>query len=253
MDFSNYSVVDIKELGKNACFHYTNINNVKNIFERGLEPAIGDNAIGIEVSKKIFFTVGMTNSLILMEAWLRWLMAKSLSDMPGKKLDKPMYRLATSLLKHKIFHPIMTLVVKCELRSKLIRNREFKHLKEILDESVYLVLDLEYGVDYSLQDIDEVKLGNFDKKLLKIMYISSNVHDSYMEYWNMHTFSEKVIEPEKIHLVKVNNLFRASDILQYMRVNSEIKIKKELPLLYSYFKWLDKQNQQNSVSKEKAS
>lgn len=242
MDFSNYSVVDIKELGKNVCFHYTNVNNVENIFQRGLEPAIGDNSLGIEISKKIFFTVGITNSLILMESWLRWLVAKSLSDMPGKKLDRPMYRFATSLLKHKIFHPIMTFIVKCELRSKSIRFREFKRLKKILDESVYFALDLEYGVDYSLEDIDEVKVGNFDKKLLKIMYQNSNVHDSYMEYWNMHTFSDKVIESEKVHLIKNDDMFMASDILQYMRKNSDIKIKKELPLLYNYFKWLDKQD-----------
>lgn len=64
----NYNTIDIRELNKDAFFHYTNIDNLKNIFEKGLEPNIGDNSMGIEKTKKIFFTYGMTNSLILMES-----------------------------------------------------------------------------------------------------------------------------------------------------------------------------------------
>lgn len=176
-----------------------------------------------------------------MESWIRWLIAKTLSDAPGEKLDKPLYKLATFLLKIKILQPILTLVVRLELKSKVIRNREYKRLKSILDNSIYLSLDLEYYSDYSLDDVDEVKCGNFDKKLLKLMYNKSPVEDEYMEYWNMHTYSGKVIEPEKIHLLKIDDSYIASDILEYMRKNTEIKIKRDLPYLYGYFKWLDKQ------------
>ena len=235
--------IDIKELPKNTYFHYTNINNLENILKEGLVPAIGDNAVGIEKSEKIFFTVGITNSLILMESWIRWLIAKSLSDMPGKKLDKPVYKFATWLLKIKILQPILTFVVKCELKSKAIRIRQYKNLKNILDNSIYLSLDLEYYSDYSLNDIDEVKNGNFDKKLLSLMYNKSNVYDEYMEYWNMHTYSGKQIGPEKIHLIKVGDSYKASDILEYMRKNTEIKIKRDLPFLYGYFKWLKSQDE----------
>ena len=235
--------IDIKELPKNTYFHYTNINNLENILKEGLVPAIVDNAVGIEKSEKIFFTVGITNSLILMESWIRWLIAKSLSDMPGKKFDKPVYKFATWLLKIKILQPILTFVVKCELKSKAIRIRQYKNLKNILDNSIYLSLDLEYYSDYSLNDIDEVKNGNFDKKLLSLMYNKSNVYDEYMEYWNMHTYSGKQIGPEKIHLIKVGDSYKASDILEYMRKNTEIKIKRDLPFLYGYFKWLKSQDE----------
>ena len=239
-NMKKYDSIDIKEMPKNTYFHYTNINNLESIFKDGLVPAIGENAMGIEKSEKIFFTVGITNSLILMESWIRWLIAKSAADMPGKKLDKPIYKFATWLLKIKIFQPIMTFVVKCELKSKRIRIKQYKNLKEILDNSVYLALDLEYYSDYSLNDIDEVKNGNFDRKLLKLMYKVGNVEDDYMEYWNMHTYSGKTIEPEKIHLLKINDSYIASDILEYMRKNTEIKIKRDLPFLYGYFKWLKK-------------
>lgn len=238
-NFEQYDSIDIKELPKNTYFHYTNINNLKSIFSDGLVPAIGDNAVGIEKSEKIFFTVGMTNSLILMESWIRWLIAKSGADMPGQKLDKPVYKFATWLLKIKIFQPILTAFVKYELKSKKIRIKQYKNLKEILDNSIYLSLDLEYYSDYSLNDIDEVKNGNFDKKLLRLMYKIGNVEDDYMEYWNMHTYSKKAIEPDKIHLLKINDSYKASDILEYMRQNTEIKIKRDLPFLYGYFKWLE--------------
>lgn len=238
LNLEEYEAIDITELPKNTYFHYTNINNLESIFHDGLVPAIGDNAIGIEKSEKIFFTMGITNSLVLMESWLRWLIAKSLSDMPGEKLDKPVYKFATWLLKIKLFQPILTFVVKCELKSKKIRLKQYKNLKNILDNSIYLSLDLEYYSDYSLNDIDEVKNGNFDKKLLSLMYNKSNVFDEYMEYWNMHTLSGKNIEPEKIHLLKIDNSYKASDILEYMRKNTEIKIKRDLPFLFGYFKWV---------------
>lgn len=71
IDSEHYDTIDIKDLDKNTCFHYTNINNLENIFHEGLKLAIDDNAMGIQQSEKVFFTIGGTNSLILMESWLR--------------------------------------------------------------------------------------------------------------------------------------------------------------------------------------
>lgn len=237
-----FDVVDIRELNSNAFFHYTNVNNLSSISEKGLEPKIGENAVGIETTEKIFFTIGEKNSLVLMDSWIRWLIAKSAADFPGEKMDKPMYALATFLLKAKLFPRfLLTLFVKWELNRKYKKVNAFKKLKAILDESVYLVLDLEMDVDYSFEDIDEVKKGNFDRELLKLMYQKySDVNDTYMEYWNMHTISRKTIAKEKIHIVKVDNSIKASDILKYMRKNAAIKIKRELPYLYEYFKWCER-------------
>ena len=231
--------VDISELNNNSFFHYTNVNNLDNIYDNGLIAKIGDNSMGIEQNEKIFFTIGMTNSLILMESWIKWLIAKSGADMPGTFLDKPMYKFATTLLKIKFFQPLMTFISKCELKSKYRRIKAYKQLKQILDNSVYLLLNLEEGIDYSFNDIDEVKSQNFERTLLNIMYNTDQINDNYMEYWNMHTLANKTIESKKIQLVKVGNSIKASDVIEYMRKNSEIRIKHKLPFLYGYFKWLE--------------
>lgn len=237
----NYQVIDIKDLPKNTYFHYTSIDNLDSIFASGLKPLIGDNAMGIEKSKKVFFTIGINNSLTLMDSWIRWMIGKSIATVFGNKLSKPIYKFGTFLIKFKIFHFISTFLVKCELKTPFIKKKEYKNLKNILDNSIYLSLDLEYNIDYSLDDIDEVKAGKFDKNLVQLMYNNSDIEDIHMEYWNMHTFSNRVIAPEKLHLIKDGTSSKASDILEYMRKNTEIKIKKDLPYLYGYFKWLDKQ------------
>ena len=242
----NYNVIDIKDLNKNAFLHYTALNNINNIFTEGLEPRIGDNSEGVEKNEKVFFTIGLTNTLILMESWIKWLIAKSAADLPGKKFDKLLYKIATYMLKLKIFQPLMTFIVKCELKDKYRRKKAYKILNEIMENSVFLNLNLIENIDYNFENVDEIKTGNFNKKLLKIMYSSkSNVNDSYMEFWNMHTIPNKTIEANKIKLVKINDSYKASDILEYMRLNSEIKIRKELPFLYKYFKWI-KNNQKNN-------
>ena len=103
-ELEKYQVVDIKDLPKNTYFHYTSIDNLDSIFAKGLEPLIGENAMGIEKSKKVFFTIGINNSLILMDSWLRWMMGKSISTLFGTKLYKPIYKLATFIIKFKVFH-----------------------------------------------------------------------------------------------------------------------------------------------------
>lgn len=240
---TDFTTIDISELNDNSFYHYTNINNLDSIYNNGLKPRIGDNAVGIEQNEKIFFTIGMTNSLILMESWIRWLIAKSGADMPGTFFDKPMYIFATTLLKIKIFQPLMTFISKLELKSKYRKVKAYKQLKQILDNSVYLLLNLEEGIDYSFHDIDEVKNQNFDRTLLSLMYNTNYINDNYMEFWNMHTFANKTIEPEKIKIVKVGNSIKASDVIEYMRKNSKIKMKQKLPFLYGYFKWLENYKQ----------
>lgn len=128
----NYQVIDIKDLPKNTYFHYTNIDNLDSIFTSGLEPLIGDNAMGIEKSKKVFFTIGINNSLILMDSWIRWMIGKSITTLFGNKLYKPLYRLGTFIIKFKIFHFISTFVVRCELKAPIIQKKEYKCKIEFL-------------------------------------------------------------------------------------------------------------------------
>jgi len=87
-----------------------------------------------------------------------------------------------------------------------------------------------------------VKNQKFSRKQLRYIYTyCDSVEDSKVEKWNMHTLSNKVIEKEKIKLLKINDSIKATDIIEYMRKKSNIKIKKELPFLDYYFELLDEQ------------
>lgn len=55
-----------------------------------------------------------------------------------------------------------------------------------------------------------------------------------MEYWNMHVYSNKLIEFEKISLLKDKNEYSASKILANLIKNNILYVKENLPFLYEY-------------------
>lgn len=56
-----------------------------------------------------------------------------------------------------------------------------------------------------------------------------------MEYWNMHVYSNKLIEFEKISLLKDKNEYSASKILANLIKNNILYVKENLPFLYEYY------------------
>ena len=59
-----YNSINIKDIDKESVFlHYTNKDNIKNIFKVGLLPKIGKSSKNIELNKKVFFTEGFDNTL----------------------------------------------------------------------------------------------------------------------------------------------------------------------------------------------
>lgn len=55
-----------------------------------------------------------------------------------------------------------------------------------------------------------------------------------MEYWNMHVYSNKLIEFEKISLLKDKNEYSASKILANLIKSNILYVKENLPFLYEY-------------------
>ena len=56
-----------------------------------------------------------------------------------------------------------------------------------------------------------------------------------MEYWNMHTYSNKTINPQKISLLKHNDNYDANNILISI-IEKDIKyIKNNYEFLYEYY------------------
>ena len=111
-------------------------------------------------------------------------------------------------------------------------------MKNILDNSCFLLLDLEGGKDFKYDDIDEVKDGKFNKKLLRTVYAKQNKMSSKkMDYWNMHTLSNVQIPPNKITLLTLNNKIYCTDILIWMIKNSNYDLKVLSPYLWEFLNY----------------
>lgn len=244
-------VEDIQNLEiRFSFFHYTNKNNIESIAKDGLLPKIGESATGIEITEKIFFAIGPKGVYSIFDSWIRWLIAKRLTDLPGEKADLPFYCFCTFMMRLPLIHYlvefIVNIVVWFEFKFKKFKIKSFKIMKEILDNSCFLLLDLEEGKDFSYKDIDEVKSQKFNRKLLKTVYAKQNKMSSKkMDYWNMHTFSNVIIPPNKITLLKLNNSYKCIDILLWMIKNTKTDLKTLSPFLYEFLQFyslLEKNN-----------
>ena len=248
MEVKNITIKDIQDIDTQfSFFHYTNKNNIESIDKNGLIPKIGDSATGIELTEKIFFAIGNKGVFLIFDVWIKWLIAKRLTDLPGEKADIPFYRFCTFILNLPVIHHLAAAIVNSavwlEFKCKPFKLKSFKIMKDILDNSCFLLLDLEDEVDFSYKDIDEVKTQKFSKYMLKKVYAKQNKMSSKkMDYWNMHTFSNINISPDKITLLKLNDSYSCTDILIWMVKNTKMDLKVFSPYLYellNYYKLLD--------------
>ena len=235
---NNLEYIDLDEINNNLFLHYTSIDNLDSININGLQPKIGKNSKVIEKTKKIFFTIGDKGALVIMDSWLKWLVAKPVSNF--------IYYIGAFLLKISCFPNVIHKIIIKFNKNKKKYKWSYKKLKEILDNSVYLVLDLEEGVDFSYDDVDEVKkFSHYPPSFIENLYAyDSNVLDEKMEYWNMHTLSNKIIETNKIHILRLKNQTKASEILKILIEKNIEFVKENCDLLYKYYNY-------NYLGKEK--
>ena len=214
---------------ENSFFHYTSKNNLKTIFEKGLEPRIGNNSIYVEKTPKIFFCKGEKGILTIMDVWLRWLTSKY-------KVNKFIYWLGTFYMRMPIcIKSIPNSIVKLKLKSEKQRKKVYLKMKDILDNCVFLILDLKEHIDFDYNDIDEVK-NTYYNSFLQLLYPnSSNLNDHKMEYWNMHTYTNKVIENDKISILEDDSCIIASRIVKKLIDNNIEYVKNNCVFLYEYY------------------
>ena len=230
----NINIYDISKVNLNNIFlHYINVNNLNSIMEKGLIPKIGINAKVIEKSKKIFFSVGDKGALVIMDSWIKWLIAKPKSNL--------IYWIGAYPLKLSFFPKIIhKTIISNNKKSKNKSIWSYRKLKNILDNSVYLILDLEENIDFSFDDVDEVKaFSNYPTSYIESLYAyDSDVSEKQMEYWNMHTFSNKVIDPKKISLLTYRSNYNASDIVKYLIEKNISFVKENCEHLYKYYNYI---------------
>mgnify|MGYP001060695367 CR=1 FL=1 len=224
-------VKDISQIDlKHSFFHYTNKQNLDTILKNGLEPRIGENALYVEKTPKIFFAEGEKWIVTIMDVWLKWLTGKISTSKFKYWFGTAIYMKIPFCIKS-----IPNNMVKKSLDSKEKRLKAYVKMKEILDNSIFLVLDLKENIDFDYNDTDEVKKTYYES-FLNLLYPSdSDLKDNKMEYWNMHTYSNKAIKPQKISLLKHNDNYDVNNILISI-IEKDIKyIKNNYEFLYEYY------------------
>ncbi len=231
---NNIVTKDISQIHLNHLFfHYTYKSNLSTIFENGLEPRIGANSLYVEKTPKVFFVEGEKGIITIMDVWLKWLTGKISAGQLKYWLGTVIYMRIPFCIK-----AIPNHMLKKSLSSKGKRMVAIKKMKDILDNSVFLILNLEEFVDFDYDDIDEVK-ATYYESFLKLLYpSSSNLKDKKMEYWNMHTYSNKIIEPSKISLLKNQDCYVANDILIHIIERNIDYVKMNCEFLYEYYLYM---------------
>lgn len=232
---NNFLCKDISKINlEHSYFHYTNKQNLYTIFKDGLEPRIGENSLYVEKTPKVFFVEGEKGIITIMDVWLKWLTSKN-------NCNKFIYWFGTMYMRIPFcIKCIPNYIVKRNLKDTKRRNKIYEKMRYILDNSVFLVLNLTLKEDFDYNDIDEVK-NTYYESFLKLFYPSdSDIKNVKMEYWNMHTYSNKIIDPKKISLLMDKDNYCANTILTKIIENNIDYIKNNYDFLYEYYIYIQK-------------
>lgn len=121
--------------------------------------------------------------------------------------------------------------------SKRHKKYAYKIFDKLLDECVLLHLDLEENKDFNFSDIDQIKAEGYRKRhLIELGYSEkySDLNSNKMDNWNLHTLSNKGVNPSKLKLCSINNSTNIRDILNYIFQNTKLDLKEYVPNLYDY-------------------
>ena len=220
-----------KEMQKEIFLHFTRKGNQEDIEKKGLDPkAKKENAVANDnKTPVVYFSEGLDGMFETLNTWVRF-------EYYMKVQEKRRAGIDVKLGNEEIDPEILE-----EVHEKMYND---------LKDRMYYSIDLEEGVDYLKDDVDDKKIDfktrnmpEFIIKDVKWQYVDgeySNFDDIKQERWNRNTIKGKVIEPEK--LTKVISEKGDVDALtvvieQYERYDNDSKEKlKELSDLVNYCK-----------------
>jgi len=231
IDMKKYKI-SLNDIDSNY-FHFTRKENLSSIEEKGLLPKKGNHARYIEETEKVFFVQGLDNLLILFDCWIN--VYKKVPLLPELNIT---YGLGSKAMRSKYFPMFLVdfyfMIIKNSKRHKKYAYRIFDKL---LDECVLLNLDIEENIDFSFSDIDQIKARGYRKKhLIELGYSEkySDMNSNKMDNWNLHTLSNKGVNPSKLKLCSINNSTNIRAIFNYILENTELDLKDMCPVLYDY-------------------
>lgn len=199
--------IELNTINNDVFYHFTNRDNYESIDKYGLIPNIGDNANGIEKTKKVFFSKGNIGLLRICDVWINWYIYRiSLYD---------------NVLKYKNISEDEKWKLKKEFRNNftngLYYNEDYikiayEAFMQFMNSNIILKLDLDKN-DYDENDIDEAK----DREIpdfMNRMYLGYYTSSDKVETFNMHTKSGIGIDIDKISKIESDNNDKALYILK---------------------------------------
>lgn len=217
---------------KNNYFHFTKIKNLKSIQEKGLVPKIGFHAQALEKTKKVFFVEGLDSLLILFDCWIH--VCKVYPHILGA------FNIFSKVMQYNWFpRYIINGYFKYVEYNKFHKFVAYRYFDMFLEKFILLNVDIQENIDFSYDDVDQIKSKNYKKEyLIKAGYstLYTDLESNKMDKWNMHTYSNHGIDISKIKMCYVGESNKMKDILKFCLENTNLNIEKVCPELYAYLK-----------------
>lgn len=239
-----------KQKLKKVFLHFTRKNNQESIEKIGLDPNVKkENAVGNDREVPVvYFSEGLDGMFEILNTWVR---TEYYMNVQSKRIAG---------INVKFGH---------EERNPEILKEVYEKMYEDLKDRIYYSVDLEEGIDYEKDGIDDKKVdlktrlenNDIEERIfedVKWQYGDGdygNFNDIKQEKWNRNTIRGKVIEPEKLtQIVSENGSLSALDIiLEKYESHDKTKIEnlKELEELVEYCKERKKEEQELVVDEQK--
>lgn len=235
---------------KKVFLHFTRKNNQESIEKIGLDPNVKkENAVGNDREVPVvYFSEGLDGMFEILNTWVR---TEYYMNVQSKR---------RAGINVKFGH---------DERNPKILKEVYEKMYEDLKDRIYYSVDLEEGIDYEKDGIDDKKVdlktrlenNDIEERIfedVKWQYGDGdygNFNDIKQEKWNRNTIRGKVIEPEKLtQIVSENGSLSALDIiLEKYESHDKTKIEnlKELEELVEYCKERKKEEQELVVDEQK--
>ena len=229
--------------------HFTRKNNQEDIEKRGLDPqAKKENTVANDKEVPVvYFSEGIDGMFETLNTWVRFEYYMKVQEKRREGID---VKLGNE-----------------EIDSDILKEVHEKMYEDLKDR-IYYSVDLEEGIDYEKDGIDDKKvdlktrLENNDipehiVEDVKWQYGDGdygNFNDIKQEKWNRNTIRGKVIEPEKLtQIVSENGSLSALDIMLEKYENydkTKLENLKELEKLVEYCKERKKEEQELELDEQ---
>ena len=234
---------------KKFFLHFTRKSNQESIEKIGLNPNVKkENAVGNDKEVPVvYFSEGLDGMFEILNTWVRFEYYMKVQEKRRLGLDV------------KFGHE--------EVDSDILKE-VYEKMYEDLKDRIYYSVDLEEGIDYEKDGIDDKKVDlktRLENKDIPEHIIEDakwqygdgdygNFDDIKQEKWNRNTIRGKVIEPEKLtQIVSENGSLMALDIMleKYEHYDkTKLENLKELEELVEYCKERKKEERELEVDEQ---